>query len=449
MMQNRSVIVIGAGMAGLSAAHELTKAGWNVTVLEARSRVGGRVHTVRNFSNGLVAEGGAEYINESQHRMIALANEFDLHLGSVGFWQNQSGDWAALEGKAGRMGDTSLWGLDLEKEYMRVWVALAELGKQVNDPTNPTTAPNAKELDRQNAESWIQNLNAHPLAKILFANHIRSEYTCEPKDFSLLDLARNAALFYSDPEASDPAYRIIGGNDQLPQAIAKRLPDVRMNSVVTSVKLLDEEVMVTYKQADSFHTLHAAYAILATPLTTARMIDFEGTLTTDHRAMVHGLSYGSVTKVMIEYRTRFWHEHGWNGRLNTDLPVVFTWDATSHLEGTHGILTAYTGGGPGAALSQLSDSDRIQTAVTTIESIFPGSLNLIENTQTIAWRNEDFTLGSYMAYAPNEVTSHWQSLFSPSGRLYFAGEHATVYQGFMEGAVESGQRAAKSIIEKG
>lgn len=448
-MSDKSVIIIGAGMAGLSAAHELNKAGWAVTVLEARSRVGGRVHTVREFSHGLVAEGGAEYINESQHRMIALAKEFDLHLGAVGSWQNQSGDWAALQGKAGYLHDVALWGADLDAENTKVWVALAELGKQVTDLSNPAASKNAKTLDSQNAESWLQSLSVHPLAKVLFANHIRSEYTCEPKDFSLLDLARNAAMYYSDPNASDPAYRIIGGNDQLPQAMAKRLPDVRMNAVVTSIKLLDEKVEIVYKQADTFHTLQASYAILATPLTTARLIDFEGTLPPAHHAMVHELSYGSVTKVMIEYKKRFWHDRGWNGRLNTDLPIVFTWDATSHLEGEHGILTAYTGGEPGAALTRLSDADRIKTAVSAIESIFPGSSNLIENTQTIAWRNEAFTLGSYMAYTPSQVTSHWQALFSPAGRLYFAGEHATVYQGFMEGAVESGQRAAKSIIEKG
>jgi monoamine oxidase len=152
---------------------------------------------------------------------------------------------------------------------------------------------------------------------------------------------------------------------------------------------------------------------------------------------------------MIQYRKRFWHEHGWNGRMNTDLPIVYTWDATSHLEGERGILTAYTGGAPAETLTKMSDDERIQTAVNAIESIFPGSSALIESTRTIAWGNEPFTRGSYMAYAPSEVTSHWETLFSPAGRLYFAGEHAAVLQGYMEGAVESGQRAAHNITEKG
>ena len=145
-------------------------------------------------------------------------------------------------------------------------------------------------------------------------------------------------------------------------------------------------------------------------------------------------------------RKRFWHEKGWNGRLSTDLPIVYTWEATSHLEEERGILTAYTGGGPGAKLSELSDEQRIKTAVSVIEKIFPGSSDLIEGTATTAWINEPFTRCSYMAFAPGQVTKHWEALFMPAGRLYFAGEHATIYQGFMEGAVESGQRAAKNII---
>jgi monoamine oxidase len=133
--------------------------------------------------------------------------------------------------------------------------------------------------------------------------------------------------------------------------------------------------------------------------------------------------------------------------LSTDQHIVQTWDATSHLKGEHGITTAYTGGEPGVKLSTLSDEERIKLAVSVIEKVFPGSADLVENTATIAWINEPFTRGSYMALAPGQVTAHWQTLFSPSGRLFFAGEHATIYQGFMEGAVESGQRAAKNIME--
>ncbi|MBC7877178.1 MAG: FAD-dependent oxidoreductase [Anaerolineales bacterium] len=444
---NKTVTIIGAGLAGLAAAYDLHRAGWQVTVLEARDRVGGRVHTLRNFTNGLTAEAGGEFIDQHHIRMLALAKEFKLSLGQVGSWQGQSGDWGAYEGKAGQLKNTNVWGFDLRNEIEKIWVALAELAKQVTDPANPQSALHAKELDKQSASDWLDSQAIHSLARLSFIQHIRSEYTCEPENFSLLDLARNAALYYSTPSVAEPNYRVIGGNDQIPRAITSALPDVRLNTVVTSINNHAEEVKITYQQGDSFHTITSAFAILAIPLTTARLIKFNPPLPADHQKMVQEISYGAVTKVMIEYRNRFWHDKGWNGRLSTDQPIVYTWDATSHLEGEHGIITAYAGGGPGAKLSALSDEERIKLAVEVIEKIFPGSLDLIENTATMAWVNEPFTRCSYMALAPGQVTAHWKTLFTPAGRLYFAGEHATVYQGFMEGAVESGQRAAKNIME--
>lgn len=261
----------------------------------------------------------------------------------------------------------------------------------------------------------------------------------------MLDLARNARMYYSEVDKS-PSMRVLGGNDQIPRALADALPDVRMNAAVKSIRLKPDGVSVSYQQADSHLTIDSDFTILAIPLTIARLIDFHGSLPAAHQRMVNEVSYGAVTKVLIEYRKRFWLERNWNGRLTTDAPVVITWHATSHFEHERGILTAYTGGGPGAMLSAMSDEERIEAAVSEIERLFPGSSDLIENVNTIAWRNEPYTRASYMALAPGEVMQHWGTLFQPAGRLFFAGEHATAIQGFMEGAVESGQRAARIII---
>ena len=444
-LNNRTVTVIGAGLAGLSAAYELQRLGWTVTVLEARDRVGGRVYSLRNFSNGLVAEGGGEFIEESHTRMLAYADQFDLKLGRAGSWQGQDEDWGAFEGKAGPLSDARIWGADLQEEVEKVWLALAELGELVPDPHQPQEARNAALIDKHSTAEWIHSLDVHPLAKQNFIQHIRSEYTCEPERQSLLDLARNASMYYSTIDRNIN-YRVVGGNDLIPRALAKTLPDVRLNAPVTAVSVLPDEVTVTYKQGDTYSTISSAFAILAIPLTTARWIEFGPPLPDPHQRMLHGLSYGAVTKVLIEYRRRFWNGKGWNGRLVTDAPIVLTWHATSHIESEHGILTVYTGGDAGANLAALSDEERIHVAVTEIEKVFPGSSHLIECTQTVAWPNEPYTRGSYAAFAPGEVTAHWKTLFEPAGRLFFAGEHATPIQGFMEGAVESGQRAARNII---
>ena len=443
---NQTVTVIGAGLAGLSAAYDLHRAGWKVTVLEARDRVGGRVYSLRNFSNGLVAEGVGEFIEESHTRMLAFAEEFNLSLGRVGSWQGQDLDWASFDGKAGPMSDAMIWSVDLHEEVERIWMALAELGELVPDPNRPQAARGADYLDTKSTADWINTLDVHPLAKKDFIQHIRAEYTCEPERHSLLDLARNVSMYYTTLERNTN-YRVVGGNDQIPRRLAEALPDVRLNAPVTSISVLPDEVTVTYQQADTHISLSSAFAILAIPLTTARLIEFNPPLPAAHQRMVAQLSYGAVTKVLIEYRKRFWEARGWNGRLVTDAPIVYTWHATSHVEHEHGILTAYTGGGPGAQLAALTDEERIQCAVGEIEKVFPGSSDLIKCTATVAWPNEQYTRGSYAALAPGEVTAHWQTLFEPAGRLFFAGEHATAIQGFMEGAVESGQRAARMILK--
>jgi len=254
-------------------------------------------------------------------------------------------------------------------------------------------------------------------------------------------------MYYSASERST-SMRVMGGVDQIPRALADALPDVQLNAPVTSIRLKSDGVTVTYKQADSHLALDSDFAILATPLTTARLIDFNGSLPSPYQSMVNDVSYGAVTKVMIEYRKRFWKEKGWNGRLATDAPIVYVWHATSHFEHERGILTAYTGGENATKLSALSDDERIKLAVNEVERVFPGLSDLIENTATVAWPNEPYTRGAYMALAPGEVTAHWKSLQEPAGRLFFAGEHATPFQGYMEGAVESGQRAAATLLSR-
>lgn len=444
-LNNRTVTVIGAGLAGLSAAYDLHRLGWRVTVLEARDRVGGRVYSLRNFSNGLIAEGGGEFIEESHRRMLAYADQFHLPVGRAGSWQGQDKDWGAFEGKAGPKVDARIWGVNLQEEAEKIWLALAELGGLVPDPTQPQMARGAADLDTKSTADWLHSLDAHPLAKKEFIQHIRAEYTCEPERHSLLDLARNVSMYYTSLERK-LNYRVVGGNDLIPRALAAALPDVRMNAPVTSVRVLPEEVVVTYQHGDSHQMVSSAFAVLAIPLTTARLIEFHPPLPEAHRRLVDELAYGAVTKVLVEYRRRFWEANGWNGRLSTDAPIVYTWHATNHIENEHGILTVYTGGDPAAKLAALSDDERIRVAVAEIEKLFPGSSDLIECTATVAWPKEAYTRGSYAALAPGQVTAHWKTLFEPAGRLFFAGEHATPIQGFMEGAVESGQRVAAMIL---
>lgn len=443
----KTVIVIGAGLAGLSAALDLHRAGWPVTVLEARNRVGGRCYTFRGFAENQYAEAGGEFIDEGHQRMHALAREFGLTLESEEEGWNAEEEYGVFLGRSGWLKDTAMWGLDLHASNTSVWAQLAKLADKVPNPHAPLAAPEAAELDRQTAADWLATLNLSELGRLSFEARIRAEYTVEAKQFSLLDLARNASMYYRTETGRGVSARIRGGNDLLPQAIANVLPDVRLNAPVVKVAQSADGVEVTYQTANGFEMVSGAWAVLAIPLTTVRQIEFSPALPTAHEAMVQQLQYGSVTKVCVQYSRRWWRERHWAGHMMNDAPLACSWEPTAVQAGERGILTAYTGGQPGAALAQLSDVARIEAVVSELERLFPRSQELMISAKTIAWPNEPYTRGAYAAYAPGDMTRHWATLFAPAGRLFFAGEHAATYQGYMEGAVESGQRVAERIRE--
>lgn len=448
-MEHRNhITIVGAGLAGLAAARDLHRAGWPTTVLEARLRVGGRAYTLRGgFAEGQYAEAGGEFIEDIHPRMLALVQEYGLLLDPVRGIE----EWTrrlALNGKFGETDDVALWGFDLAADIEQVWYELATLGTAVPDPTQPLTAPRAAELDLQSAADWLDGLPLHPFAKQSITARLRSEYLAEPEQLSLLELARWGALYYSDPTDEGASFRVRGGVDQIPRLMAAELPDVRLGAVVTAVRQHASGASVTFQQNGQTHTLETAYVVLAVPPGPARQISFDPPLPAAHQAMINGLNCGPVTKVIIQYRRRFWEDWQWRGSLLTDLPITCAWQPTMTQPGESGILTVYTGAKAGADFSAMGEEERVMTAVSQLDQLFPGSAALVNHTRTIAWLNEPFSQGGYTLFQPGDVTAHWQTLREPAGRVYVAGEHTAVHQGYMEGAVESGQRVAKQIQEQ-
>ena len=440
-----SAIIIGAGLAGLSAARQLHAAGWRTTVLEARDRVGGRVFTLRDgFKDGQTAEAGGEFIEEFHHRMIGLAGEFGLELVSLPGMEAWD-SWLALDGRVGRADDVTLWGADLEAEADRIWAALAELGQSIPDPARPQDAPEAARLDSTSVADWLATLHVHPLAKAVFTSRIRSEFTLEPGRLSLLDIARWGSFYYSDPDEVHKTFRVVGGNDQIPQRMAAALPDVRTGTPVTAIRWEAGGLEVETSRDER---LRADRAVIAIPFGPLRGIRFDPPLPGAVQKAVDGLSYGVVTKVMLQYDRRL-SEMGWRGRVLTDLPITCTWPASDTAPGSHDIVTVYTGADAGERFSAMSDDERIRAAIEGVEQVCPGSAQRVVAARTIAWANEAYSQGSYTAFQPGEVTAYWAQLREPVGPLVFAGEHIAVHQGYMEGALESGERAAGILMAGG
>ncbi len=448
-MPVKPIVVVGAGLAGLSAALDLHRAGKPVVVLEARSRVGGRVYTMRGFRHGRVAEAGGEFIDGNHHRLRTIAGEFGLKLERVSGLDDWF-SWLALEGRMGAVDNASVWSIKLDEEIAKIDRAMSQLSQQVDDPANPQESANAAELDSLSVSDWLERLDVHPLAKKAYVSRHQPEFLAEPDNHSILDLARwwhfGGGGNEEDIDEDNDIYHLQGGNDQLALAMTAVLPDVRLNACVTAVNQTSDAVRVSYQTEGHLLDIEAERVVLALPLGPLKAITFAPPLTPEYQKALADLELGPVTKVLLEYDRPFWEETGWNGMLLTDLPINCIWFAAGGQLNQGGILTVYTGADQAAAYSMLNDEERIATVVAQVEELFPGSSKFLSHSRTMAWLNEPFTQGGYAFFPPGSITAHWVTLGQQVGRLHFAGEHTAVCQGYMEGAIESGQRAAAEIL---
>jgi monoamine oxidase len=442
--RKKSVVVIGAGLAGLVAAYELQKQGHSVAVLEARDRVGGRVYTLREgFSNGQYAEAGGEYIDSfNVHRqMHRYVQTFGLRLAPV-HSEPTEGIYFVREQRCD-FSDPALaatFGQGVVDEIDRFWITLELLARDAFRRPDWQTA--AAQWDQQSVAQWMDSLALDPLARELTEQYLRGEMD-EPDQLSMMFLMEQAALYDKVPDQRLEMYRIRGGNGQLPAAFARALGNaIHLNCPVTAIEQTDQRVQVTHGQG----SLTADYAVIATPLPPLRQVRFSPELPEAVGDAIANLNYGSHVKVMVQFDERIWRtRHQSTGLTITDLPIGFATDATARQAGQSGILTAYISGKYGEELLPLSNEARIQTVLDQYEQIYPGCRSHVKTAQTAVWCQDPFSGGSYSNYGPGQFGRYWPALREPHGRLLFAGEHTDNFVGYMEGAVRSGQRVAQQI----
>ena len=435
------VAVIGSGLAGLVAGYELHQAGWDVLVLEARDRVGGRVHTIRGFRDGQIAEAGGEYIDTDHTALLGYVRLLGLRLDNM----NTSGSDqpGAVYTGGRRMSQNQYATPAVQRSVHRYNTRIAALSDPL-DPADPV--PGGAALDHRSVGSLIDSLHLDSRARELVGHDtIRDDYTVEPGRLSLLAVAQAESVGPNLPEYDYEAYRVHGGNDQVPRGLAAALGRrVQLSAPVTSIEWSHDGVRVGV----AGETVTADHCVLAAPLPPLRAVRFRPAPPAPLAAAIAGLQYGIGTKTLLQYSRRFWTGQGFDGDTETDLPVSTTWEATNAQPGRPGILIAYTMGAFGARYTALPPAERISAGAGQLDRIYPGSRPLLIHAFTIAWANERYTGGTYSAFAPGQVTRFWSALRTPVGPIHLAGEHTDEYWGYMEGAVRSGQRAAKAIAGK-
>jgi monoamine oxidase len=358
----RKVVILGGGLAGLSAGYELTRAGHDVKVLEAQERPGGRVLTLRSFDEGLYGDAGAARIPDNHEWTLRYVKEFNLRL--LPFYPD-AGVFAKI--RHGR----------------REEVGWEEFSGAVENTIG---------IELEEPGRW---------------------------------------------------HKIEGGNDHLPRAFAERLAGkVFYGAVVSKVDHDSTGAVVTFKRAGVVEFLPADYVVCAIPFAVLGRVEFAPRLSEQKRRVRDELTYELAARAFMQTRERFWERARWNGFAVADLPAEF-WPSTFGQPGRRGVLQAYVRHRTATEWAKKNEAERLDAALTLTEQAVPGVRASYERGAVKCW-GEDQWAGCAWTHpsGPQLVAVN-----APEGRIHFAGEHASVYASWMNGALESGNRAARAVDE--
>ncbi len=445
-----TVAVVGGGAAGLMAARTLRAGGVDVTVYEASARTGGRMFTRGGlFPDGKVVELGGELIDSGHELMRFLAGQLELTL-----------DDLAADG-AGLRADTFYFdgGIVAEATLVNEFVPLAARMATAVTAAEASAAEFAR-LDALSIPAWLAGdgmLASSSLVRRVLERAYLGEYGLEVGEQSVFNL-----LWLIDFETPDP-FRIFGDSDerfhlrQGSQAICDGLAAGLTDRVAFEHELValaltsDGRPRLTFDTPGGTVEVTVDRAILAVPFTTLRRVDLAGAgLDDGKRQVIQQLGYGTNSKLMMGFASKPWRDPGMaTGSSVSDLgELQATWETSRGYPGAVGVLTNFTGGQRGVAIGQGSAEDRALEVLPWLNAVFPGAQAAYTAGTAIRqhWPSAPYALGSYACYRPG------QAAFSGSegearGRLHFCGEHTSIdFQGYMEGAVETGLRAADEVL---
>jgi monoamine oxidase len=430
-----SVIVGGAGLAGLAAARELEARGAAVTVVEARGRVGGRVWTLRDkFAARQHAEAGADLIEGEQAHVLGLAKALGLQpvrilRAGFGFYGPDKRGTRRLH--TGPSTFTTIG------KYLGPLLEDFKLAEERWD------SPVAAAIAGRSVMHWLDEIDA-PAHLKGGVRALRGFFLADPEDLSLLPVVEQFAE--SSPAGRDHIYRIKGGNDRLATGIVQRLRGaLLLNTMVRRVAQHDDRVTVTIEALGRPHTeISAEYFVCALPASTARGVIFEPRLPEPQQDAIAHLRYGCATRLLLQFDRRFWRRRGRPNAFGTDLETGAVWEGNEQQKGPQGILSFLAGGHASRGLQDILKTEGERGVADRIGWL--GRRSRLLAAQTVVWDHDPLARGGYAYFDPgfNPLWRAW--LARAHGRLVFAGEHTSVkYQGYMNGAIESGLRAAAEI----
>ena len=436
------VIIAGAGLAGLSCAYELRKRGFDVVVLEGQGRAGGRVQTLREgLDPELAAEAGATRIPDTHHLTLSYVRELGLTLEL--FRGGNLADVVHLRGRNYVLanGPEPDWPLQLRADERRLGrKALAE--RYLADPLklakgsedSPSVPEPILAMDRFTIREYLTQQGLSPGAIELIT--LGADTTISVALLLLVEFNEQVTRGY---------FHIRGGNDQLPAALAKELGGaIRYGCRVIDIGQDDRSAWAVIEHAGGRETVRGDYVVSALPFSVARNLFANARLSSEKQRVIREQKYFPVDKVFLQMQKQFWKMKGQSGFANTDLLSERFWALGPELPDQRGLLLSYVIGAKAAKLDEMDVQRRVQGTLADAERVFPGAREHFEAVRAKSWSQDPWQRGGLSAFGPGELG------FIPvsarkEGRILFAGEHTSRWNGWMQGAIESAHRVVKEI----
>ena len=416
-----SVVVIGAGFAGLAAASYLKKKNTRVTVLEARNRIGGRVHSMPVPGTDCVIELGAEWVGKSHERILEMCEQFKLEL-----FNNQFETHLVYKGQYHGKGQ---W------KYSDAW---DQKWQQLIKNYSTMSLQQKKELDQYD---WWRYLVNHGCE----GRDLDIRELLDSTDFgeSIRHVSAFAALaeYAESSEKNEMDYKIRGGNGELAKKMAGQLgqEDILLDHTVTRIEQGAGKVKIHCSNGKTFM---ADKVICCLPTFSLKKIQWLPGLPPEKIKAINALQYARINKHPVLFSERFWPE---DFDMATDLPAHYFYHATKNQPGEKGVLISYTIGDKAAVIANQDEAFHRSIITDALKPAFGDVSNKMLQHWNYYWGNDAYSMGAYALYGVGQWFGLMPVLKKPFMNTYFAGEHLADWQGFMEGAINSGEEAAARV----